>query len=38
MNSPIRKPVDFNQFNEAIGHLGLYWLLWNEPSPAFRNE
>jgi two-component system response regulator len=34
-NSYIRKPVDFNQFAEAIGHLGLYWLVWNEvPPPA----
>jgi len=32
-NSYIRKPVDFNQFNEAIKQLGLYWLLWNEPPP-----
>ena len=32
-NSYIRKPVEFNQFVEAIRHLGLYWLLWNEPPP-----
>jgi len=32
-NSYIRKPVDFEQFNEAIGKLGLYWLLINEPPP-----
>jgi two-component system response regulator len=32
-NSYIRKPVDFNQFAEAIGHLGLYWLVWNEAPP-----
>jgi two-component system, response regulator len=30
-NSYIRKPVDFEQFTEAIKFLGLYWLLWNEP-------
>jgi two-component system response regulator len=35
-NSYIRKPVDFKQFTEAIGHLGLYWLVWNEPPPAVR--
>ena len=28
-NSYIRKPVDFVQFNEAIQHLGLYWLVLN---------
>ena len=32
-NSYVRKPVDFEQFVEAIKHLGLYWLLWNEPPP-----
>lgn len=30
-NSYVRKPVDFEQFTEAIKLLGLYWILWNEP-------
>ena len=32
-NSYIHKPVDFNQFSEAMKLLGLYWLVWNEPPP-----
>jgi two-component system, response regulator len=34
-NSYIRKPVDFNQFVEAIQQLGLYWLVLNQ-SPLCR--
>ena len=30
-NSYVRKPVDFQQFTEAVKQLGIYWLLINEP-------
>jgi two-component system response regulator len=32
-NSYVRKPVDFNQFVEAVRQLGLYWFVLNEPLP-----
>ena len=32
VNSYILKPIDFQQFTEAVRTIGLYWLLLNEPS------
>ena len=32
-NSYVHKPVDFDQFAEAVGHLGRYWLVLNEAAP-----
>jgi two-component system response regulator len=31
VNSYIVKPMDFDQFTEAVRHLGLYWMLLNQP-------
>lgn len=33
-NSYVRKPVEFGNFMEAVGSLGLYWALVNTPPPA----
>ena len=36
VNSYIVKPVDFDQFSKVAGQLGYYWLLINQPPPAFH--
>jgi two-component system, response regulator len=30
VNSYIRKPVDFDQFTEAVRQLSLYWMVLNQ--------
>ena len=34
VNSYIQKPVDFEKFRETVKHLGLYWMVVNQPPPA----
>jgi CheY-like chemotaxis protein len=36
-NSYVRKPVDFNQFTEAVRQLGLYWLVLNQIPPGIAS-
>ena len=33
-NSYVRKPVNFDQFQEAVRHMQFYWLRLNEPPPS----
>lgn len=37
-NSYVRKPVDFEQFLQAVQQLGLYWLVLNEIPEAARRR
>ena len=37
-NAYIRKPVDFNQFAEAVKQLGLFWLVLNEPPISIKQN
>lgn len=33
VNGYVVKPVEFSEFVDAVGELGLYWVLVNEPPP-----
>jgi len=33
VNSYIQKPVDFDQFQDIVKQLGLYWMVVNQPPP-----
>ena len=35
-NSFVRKSLDFNEFTEAVGRLGIYWVVVNEPAGRVR--
>ena len=38
VNSYIRKPVDFDQFDDAVQQMELYWLVLNRPPPKIAND
>ena len=38
VNAFVVKPVDFNEFFEAIRELGIFWAILNEPAPPARRS
>lgn len=32
-NAYVRKPIDFNEFSDAVRNLGLFWLIINQSPP-----
>jgi two-component system response regulator len=37
-NSYIQKPVDYDEFCEAIQQIERYWLLFNQTRPLIRED
>ena len=38
VNSYLRKPVDFDQFMEAVRQIGIYWLVLNQSPPLAKES
>jgi hypothetical protein len=38
VNAYVVKPVDFEEFIAAVGKLGFFWALLNEPPPEKSRE
>lgn len=38
VNSYVVKPVDFPQFTDAVRHLGMYWMLYNQLPAEFSHR
>jgi CheY-like chemotaxis protein len=38
VNAYVVKPVGFDKFMEAIRHIGLFWILTNEPPPEVESD
>jgi hypothetical protein len=32
-NSYVSKPIELDEFTEAVAHLGLYWMILNKTVP-----
>jgi CheY-like chemotaxis protein len=37
-NGYVIKPIQFDEFTDAIEHLGLYWLTTNQPAPSADDD